>query len=684
MGGNHIRFLFVVFSFTYRIIPTLQAQDTMPPEIYECKAPRSVTPMNEVEVEARIRYEESGIEDVRILARVYGDSFYVQSHMTAVEELGSSYFDGWIYSDVVRKPGVEFYISASDSAGNVSYYPTEAPDSVLFIDVNQAEGWPQTRGGSMYATPAVGDVDGDGHLDVVAASTNCTVYVWDGSGDLLPGWPKSTGTKWLYSVALGRVSNNRTPDIVACSMDGSVHIWNSNGDPLPGWPVSIGDCGVAAPALGDIDGDGRSDIVAQASDGKVYAWDYEGVLLEGWPVTVGDERPWYWCYNSSPAIGDVDGDGRCEIVVSYSSTTQLTVTAFDFRGSVVFSRLFGSLYDNIVSPVLADLNEDGVPEIVVAVMGESYVMEEGNVVLSVLDGAGNDRAGWPRYTEEVAWASLQIYDPVVGDIDGDGWSEIVLNTLSCLHGDFPHVPFYDILVWSSDGEFSSPWTTSTGCYHGLRTTCEGPNGVLALTDMDGSPDSLEFLGMIGHPSGKNPCNSFYYYIYASDPILTEPMVADLDEDGKLELIGGSLKGRLYVWDLDGVPSDNRLEWGMYRHDLWHTGQYGFVPPEYTGIEDGHHRSIPDKGRLCQNYPNPFNTETTIGYELQARSQIELSISNVLGGTVRVLLSDVQDPGIYYVKWDCRDGSEKIVGSGVYFSILKTESFTVCRKMVLLR
>ena len=69
----------------------------------------------------------------------------------------------------------------------------------------------------------------------------------------------------------------------------------------------------SSPAIGDVNGDGSNDVVVGGQNGKVYAWDANGTLLPGWPGTA------IAAVASSPAIGDLDGDGRNEVAVGAGS-----------------------------------------------------------------------------------------------------------------------------------------------------------------------------------------------------------------------------------------------------------------------------------------------------------------------------------------------------------------------------
>src|SRR5439155_2195456 len=95
----------------------------------------------------------------------------------------------------------------------------------------------------------------------------------------------------------------------------------------------------SSPALADLNGDKRLDIVFGAADQRIYAVDGRGHDLQGWPVLARDTPTGYvGKILSSPAIADLDGDGKPDVVEGtaevYGSTPQTTgrVYAFDHTG----------------------------------------------------------------------------------------------------------------------------------------------------------------------------------------------------------------------------------------------------------------------------------------------------------------------------------------------------------------
>jgi len=83
--------------------------------------------------------------------------------------------------------------------------------------------------------------------------------------------------------------------------------------------------------------------------------------------------------------------------------------------------------------------------------------------------------------------------------------------------------------------------------------------------------------------------------------------------------------------------------------------------------------------LSQNYPNPFNPGTAISYQVPVNSFVTLTVHDVLGNEVAILVNDQKSAGTYEVEFNATD-----LGSGVYFYTLRAGNFVATRKMILLR
>ncbi len=99
--------------------------------------------------------------------------------------------------------------------------------------------------------------------------------------------------------------------------------------------------------------------------------------------------------------------------------------------------------------------------------------------------------------------------------------------------------------------------------------------------------------------------------------------------------------------------------------------------------------IPGSYSLAQNYPNPFNPSTEITYGLPERSEVTISVFDLLGQEVRRLLDGIQPAGNHIAVWDGNNASGSAMASGIYFFRLEARGehsppFSKVRKMLLLR
>jgi hypothetical protein len=103
------------------------------------------------------------------------------------------------------------------------------------------------------------------------------------------------------------------------------------------------------------------------------------------------------------------------------------------------------------------------------------------------------------------------------------------------------------------------------------------------------------------------------------------------------------------------------------------------------IEDGiRSLNLPQKFTLFQNYPNPFNPTCVISYALPVESRVTLSIYNILGQRVKLLVDEYQHAGYKIVKWDGKDEEGDQVASGIYFYKISAGDFVQTKKMLLVK
>lgn len=92
-------------------------------------------------------------------------------------------------------------------------------------------------------------------------------------------------------------------------------------------------------------------------------------------------------------------------------------------------------------------------------------------------------------------------------------------------------------------------------------------------------------------------------------------------------------------------------------------------------EDG----IPTNYKLEQNYPNPFNPSTTFSFSLKESSHVKLTILDLLGNEVKILIDRFMGAGKYKLLFNAEN-----LTSGVYFYSIETQEFTSVKKMLLIK
>ena len=99
--------------------------------------------------------------------------------------------------------------------------------------------------------------------------------------------------------------------------------------------------------------------------------------------------------------------------------------------------------------------------------------------------------------------------------------------------------------------------------------------------------------------------------------------------------------------------------------------------------------MPTSFALFQNYPNPFNPETVISYQLPVTSPVKLTVYDILGREVMVLVDETRLPGKYEARFSATGGTVSGRGgtglaSGVYIYRLTAGSYVEAQRMLLLK
>jgi len=134
---------------------------------------------------------------------------------------------------------------------------------------------------------------------------------------------------------------------------------------------------------------------------------------------------------------------------------------------------------------------------------------------------------------------------------------------------------------------------------------------------------------------------------------------------------------------------NDIEEGIHTCDVvitcdsWDTKIINVVL-NVTNGDDNDSSELPEAVTLNGNYPNPFNPETEIKFQLPDNTEINLSVYNLKGQLVRILMDNYLPSGSHSVIWDGKTNNGEMVGSGVYFYKLTAGETSETRKMILLK
>jgi hypothetical protein len=190
-------------------------------------------------------------------------------------------------------------------------------------------GWPINTGYTTSTIPVTADIDSDGLGDVIFAAHNDRLYVVSGAGSGVNGWPFFLDDRTATgAVAIGLLdSDPRNLQLAVSCQDRSVMLINADGSIAGSWRWPNVTDGLPSSPI--IAGTGPSAaVIVGSDDGFVYAWDAEGRSVDGFPIDFGQP------ISTSPAIGDIDGDGRQELVVLGRSGRLSAYSVTGFGGAV--------------------------------------------------------------------------------------------------------------------------------------------------------------------------------------------------------------------------------------------------------------------------------------------------------------------------------------------------------------
>jgi len=413
-----------------------------------------------------------------------------------------------------------------------------------------------------YSSPAVADLDGDGRPEVIASAYS--IVALDGAtGNLL--WrvkaghdrddsdgADNVGRTWP-GIVVADVDNDGELEIVTAHGGGWVSVYNADGYfDNGGWPWrNPSHREFRSLSVADLDGNGDMEIIvgrAQLDHTNVWVLEHTGKVRKGWPQLGNGEGSAAGLYNDNIGVGDLDGDGLPEVIVPSDT---ITICAYGADGRHLPTN---SMYHD----------------------HSGHDMDHWGEVPAYVDLEFETRGWGPCYDEYTLRANFANGPANVADVDGDGINEVV--AVGDVH-DCHTSPYTDHFngpyIFNADrSRFNRarfdwqavPENTGEPVIqdYGVIESCQ-PNTVTADLDGDGR---LEIL----YPSYDGRLHAFWldktehrswpFAVYKSGDKVTrfasEPAVADLNNDGYAEVIfttwvekGSDRTGKLIILSWEG-------------------------------------------------------------------------------------------------------------------------------------
>jgi hypothetical protein len=289
-------------------------------------------------------------------------------------------------------------------------------------DASVVPGWPVVTSRKCWASPNLADLDGDGLDEVVVPCSDRYVYAWNGDGSELIDGDNDPATIGVFakihylaayaSAAIADIDNDHELEVICGSRSDSIYCWNPDGSYVPGWPVGLGADVRTTIAVGDVDHDGSLDVVAATFENLLYLLDAEGQVFPNWPkpLTVDPGGP-AGDFPPSPVIANLDGGDDLEIV---APGTNGVVKVFKWDGSSLPGWPKSIDSRNNSTPSVGDIDGDSEPEILIGSYGEKKIW--------AFHANGDLVDGWPILTGADIWST-----PSLADLDGDGDVEVMLS-----------------------------------------------------------------------------------------------------------------------------------------------------------------------------------------------------------------------------------------------------------------
>ncbi len=207
----------------------------------------------------------------------------------ALNENGTN-VPGWPYA-LANFAGGGIAIGDIDNNGDLEVVTTvRSSGDIIAINHDGTDLWHTWINNNLFfnPSPVLADLTGDNKLEAICPSSNGRLYAISYDGSYAPGWPVfySTKTYTESSPIVGDVNGDGSVDVLLGDEARFINAWSNVGVPLDGFPLVTKDAVRGTPAICDLNKDGKVDIVAVGYDKTVYTWALNAVYnpaLMPWP-----------------------------------------------------------------------------------------------------------------------------------------------------------------------------------------------------------------------------------------------------------------------------------------------------------------------------------------------------------------------------------------------------------------
>jgi len=325
---------------------------------------------------------------------------------------------------------------------------------------------------------------------------------------------------------------------------------------------------------------------------------------------------------------DLDGDMDLDAIAACLEDNQILWFRNDGGNPISWTKIIiGSNVYNAHSVYAADLDNDEDLDVV----GAAYYGTPG---IAWWRNDGGNPVVWTKFT--IAPNFINAHEVYACDLDKDDDFDI-LGASSDLN---------TIAWWRNDGGNSITWTEQV----------LSDNVTLAKSvhvgDFDGDNEILWWR------NDGNGSTNWTEFVITENFVRPWPFHhGDFDGDEDIDIISGSShegSNEIKWWENDGVV-------GIYHNN----------------------KSSGDKISI-ECYPNPFSSTTIIEFEVKEPSKVSLTIFDIFGEEVKILINNTESSILKTITWDGKNSSGQNAPSGVYYCRLQSNEGCQCKKIQYLR